>query len=88
MKRNFLVPVFSLGFLTVLSSAQVDAWVNRELTEGRPLYTLDGELLRALEPDVILTQQLCDVCAIDYGSVAAFASRTAIFAASFVLFQK
>jgi iron complex transport system substrate-binding protein len=30
--------------------------------------------LRALEPDVILTQQLCDVCAIDYGSVAAFAA--------------
>jgi iron complex transport system substrate-binding protein len=57
-----------------LSSAQVDAWVSRELTEGRPLYSLDVELLRALEPDVILTQQLCDVCAIDYGSVAAFAA--------------
>jgi iron complex transport system substrate-binding protein len=56
-----------------LSSADVDAWVNGELAAGRPLYTLDAELLRALEPDVILTQQLCDVCAIDYGSVAAFA---------------
>jgi len=57
-----------------LSSADVDGWVNRELAAGRPLYTLDADLLRALEPDVILTQQLCDVCAIDYGSVAAFAA--------------
>jgi iron complex transport system substrate-binding protein len=57
-----------------ISSAQVDAWVSRELASGRPLYTLDADLLRALEPDVILTQQLCDVCAIDYGSVAAFAA--------------
>jgi iron complex transport system substrate-binding protein len=37
------------------------------------LYTLDEALVRALAPDVILTQQLCDVCAINYGSVAAFA---------------
>src|SRR5712692_8815486 len=57
-----------------LRSEEVDAWVNRELADGRPLYTLDSELLRALEPDIILTQQLCDVCAIDYGSVAAFAA--------------
>jgi iron complex transport system substrate-binding protein len=57
-----------------LSSAQVDAWVNAESTAGRPLYTLDAQMLRDLEPDVIVTQQLCDVCAIDYGSVAAFAA--------------
>jgi iron complex transport system substrate-binding protein len=57
-----------------MSSADVDGWVNRELAAGRPLYTLDAALLQALEPDVILTQQLCDVCAIDYGSVAAFAA--------------
>jgi iron complex transport system substrate-binding protein len=57
-----------------LSSADVDAWVNGEMAARRPLYTLDAELLRALEPDIILTQQLCDVCAIDYGSVAAFAA--------------
>jgi iron complex transport system substrate-binding protein len=57
-----------------LSSADVDGWVNCELAAGRPLYTLDADLLRALEPDVILTQQLCDVCAIDYGSVSAFAA--------------
>jgi iron complex transport system substrate-binding protein len=57
-----------------LSSAQVDAWVNGESAAGRPLYTLEAEVLRDLKPDVILTQQLCDVCAIDYGSVAAFAA--------------
>jgi iron complex transport system substrate-binding protein len=57
-----------------LSSVDVDDWVNRESGAGRPTYTLDVELLRALEPDVILTQQLCDVCAVAYGSVAAFAA--------------
>ena len=41
------------------------------------LYTLDEELVRDLQPDVILTQQLCDVCAVNYGSVAAFASSMA-----------
>jgi iron complex transport system substrate-binding protein len=47
-----------------LSRADVDGWVNGELVAGRPLYAQDAALLRTLEPDVILTQQLCDVCAI------------------------
>src|SRR5205823_308290 len=37
-------------------------------------YTLDEALLRDLKPEIILTQRLCDVCAVDYGSVQAFAS--------------
>lgn len=57
-----------------LPSATVDQWVNQELSLNNPLYTVDTELLRELEPDVIVTQQLCDVCAIDYASVVTIAN--------------
>ncbi len=57
-----------------LPSATVDLWVNQELSLNNPLYTVDTELLRELEPDVIVTQQLCDVCAIDYASVVTIAN--------------
>lgn len=60
---------------TGLPSAEVDRWVTRALETDGSLYTLDEALLRRLEPDVILTQRLCDVCAVGYGSVAAAAAR-------------
>jgi len=56
-----------------LPSNQVDQWVTNNLNSVGTLYTLDEELLHRLAPDVILTQKLCDVCAVDYGSVAKFA---------------
>ncbi len=60
-----------------LPSAQIDAWVRETLASRGTLYTLDEQLVRDLQPDVILTQQLCDVCAVNYGSVAAFARSLA-----------
>jgi iron complex transport system substrate-binding protein len=57
-----------------LSSREVDEWVQRTLAERGTLYTIDEALLRRLEPDVILTQKLCDVCAPSYGSVAQLAA--------------
>lgn len=60
-----------------LSSGVVDAWVRETLAEQGTLYTIDEPLLRRLEPDVILTQQLCDVCAPSHGSVAQLASTLA-----------
>jgi iron complex transport system substrate-binding protein len=57
-----------------LSNAEVDDWVRRTLAERSTLYTIDEPLLRRLEPDVILTQKLCDVCAPSYGSVAHLAA--------------
>jgi iron complex transport system substrate-binding protein len=56
-----------------LPSAEIDQWVSSRIRSGDSLYTIDEELLRRLEPDLILTQQLCDVCAPAYGSVAALA---------------
>src|SRR5215471_5466919 len=53
-----------------LTSAEVDAWVRRALHENGTIYVIDETLLSELRPDVILTQQLCDVCAVGYGTVA------------------
>lgn len=57
-----------------LPSAEIDRWVSERLRAGESLYALDEPLLRELAPDLILTQRLCDVCAPDYGSVAAMAA--------------
>jgi len=56
-----------------LTSGEVDAWVRRALRENGTIYTIDEQLLRNLKPDVILTQKLCDVCAVGYGTVARLA---------------
>jgi iron complex transport system substrate-binding protein len=57
-----------------LPSADTDAWVRRQLAERGTLYTLDEALLRRLDPTVIVTQRLCDVCAVEYETVTAFAA--------------
>jgi len=57
-----------------LTSAAVDEWVRRALHDNGTIYTLDEPLLRELRPDVILTQKLCDVCAVGYGTVARLAA--------------
>ena len=48
----------------------------RELTEqGRSIYELDEDALRRLQPDLIVTQALCAVCAVSYDDVRAVAER-------------
>lgn len=46
-----------------LSPQQIDAVVTRSLRKGESLYVVDEAMLRGLSPDVILTQDLCQVCA-------------------------
>jgi iron complex transport system substrate-binding protein len=48
------------------SSAEIDRHVRRSLHEGSSLYHLDAELLEQLAPDLIVTQELCVVCAVSY----------------------
>jgi iron complex transport system substrate-binding protein len=62
-------PVHDAG----LTSKEVDEWVRRALREQGTIYTIDEPLLRELRPDVILTQKLCDACAVAYGTVARLA---------------
>jgi iron complex transport system substrate-binding protein len=52
----------------------VDEWVRRTLREKGAIYTIDEPLLRDLRPDVILTQKLCDVCAVGFDTVARLAA--------------
>jgi iron complex transport system substrate-binding protein len=56
-----------------LSSAQIDAAVKERTLRGESIYELDDEALRALEPDLIVTQALCTVCAVSYDDVRAVA---------------
>ena len=52
-----------------LSSREIDAAVRQRMDAKQPLYVLDRELLRRERPDVILTQDLCRVCAVPTGQV-------------------
>ena len=52
-----------------LSPAGIDALIRQAMDEGRELYRLDRELLRALDPDLIVSQDLCRVCALPSGDV-------------------
>ena len=47
-----------------LSSLEIDHAVRQAVSDGRPLYAVDRDILEALEPDLILTQNLCAVCAV------------------------
>jgi iron complex transport system substrate-binding protein len=51
------------------SSAEIDRHVRRSLHEGSSLYYLDADLLESLKPDLIVTQELCVVCAVSYDIV-------------------
>ena len=52
-----------------LSPAEIDRVVRDRLAAGEDLYTLDEGALRALEPDVVVTQDLCAVFAVDVTAV-------------------
>jgi iron complex transport system substrate-binding protein len=54
-------------------SAQIDVLVRERLKAARALYTLDMPTLEMLAPDLIVTQALCDVCAVAEAEVTAAA---------------
>src|SRR2546423_6529455 len=56
-----------------LPRKEMDEWVRRALRDNGTIYIIDEPLLRELRPDVILTQKLCDVCAVGFGTVARLA---------------
>src|SRR3974390_2654638 len=61
------VPVVSGTVLDVdgpRDPAQIDAEVSSRVAAGAPIYTLDDELIRDINPDLILAQDLCQVCAV------------------------
>ncbi len=58
-----------------LSAAQIDAAVREHVGQGKALYTLDEATLAEQEPDLIVTQAVCDVCAVSFDDVRAVADR-------------
>ncbi|MFF9127216.1 cobalamin-binding protein [Streptomyces sp. NPDC014889] len=73
-------PPREVASVPVVTAADLDqeAFTSREISDavggsahsGSSLYTLDTEALAALRPDVVLTQDLCDVCAVSYEKVS------------------
>jgi iron complex transport system substrate-binding protein len=57
-----------------LSSAEIDRAVRDRTERGEALYELDGETLEELRPDLIVTQALCEVCAVSVDDVRAVAA--------------
>jgi iron complex transport system substrate-binding protein len=52
-----------------MSSAEIDHAVRSQLDGHGSIYELDEARLRELEPDLIITQELCEVCAVSYKTV-------------------
>ena len=65
------VPVVSASRVdtTTIASAAIDGAVRAALADGRPLYAVDAGVLEELAPDLIVTQDLCEVCAVSSGEV-------------------
>jgi iron complex transport system substrate-binding protein len=57
------------------ASEPIDRHITTARHEGSSIYALDEAALRALRPDLIVTQELCDVCAVAYRDVAAAVRR-------------
>jgi len=53
-----------------MTPADIDRYVRDKLANGEDLYTLHADALARLRPDLILTQDLCRVCALPSGHVA------------------
>lgn len=54
----------------LMSSGEIDRKVGELLQAGKGLYSIDEQRFMEAAPDVILTQGLCEVCALDYNEVA------------------
>jgi iron complex transport system substrate-binding protein len=55
--------------------AEIDRLVRASMDSGNPIYTLDDDLIRRIDPDLVLAQDLCRVCAVPSGHVEAALDR-------------
>ena len=63
------LPVLTKARTQGLDPALIDRQVREAAASGTSLYELDVDLLKALAPDVILTQDLCSACSVDLAAV-------------------
>jgi iron complex transport system substrate-binding protein len=55
--------------LSSMSSLEIDETVRASVRDGHSLYMIDAQLMDALSPDLIVTQDLCAVCAVSSGEL-------------------
>jgi iron complex transport system substrate-binding protein len=67
--RTKPVAIRSLIDSTSLSQREIDDKVVESMNHGHGLYSIDKSLLRASKPDVVITQELCDVCSVSLRDV-------------------
>lgn len=53
-----------------LSAAEIDRLVNASAAQAHSLYAVDAQLMQELEPELVITQDLCEVCAVSSGDLA------------------
>jgi iron complex transport system substrate-binding protein len=58
------------AFDIAMSSRDIDAEVRRRLKAGDPLYHVDSDLIKSLQPDLLIAQEHCEVCAVTPADVA------------------
>ncbi len=58
-----------------LTPGEIDTFVRARMAAGLPMYELRSDVITTLQPDVVLTQDLCQVCALPAGEVNAAMSK-------------
>src|SRR5215472_1103342 len=53
-----------------LTSAQIDEIITAAKSKSHSLYAIDAQLMDDLRPDLVITQDLCEVCAVSSGDLA------------------
>jgi iron complex transport system substrate-binding protein len=53
-----------------LTSSEIDAVVTASASDGHSIYAVDADLMAELRPDLVITQDLCEVCAVSSGDLA------------------
>jgi iron complex transport system substrate-binding protein len=56
--------------LAGLTAAQIDELVDATASSSHSLYAVDAELMAELAPDLVITQDVCEVCAVSSGDLA------------------
>ena len=73
--RSKPIVVRSRVDMSDMSGAEIDAAVSDMMMRGENIYVVDDDALAAARPDLVITQQLCEVCAVSFEDVQAAVAR-------------
>jgi iron complex transport system substrate-binding protein len=79
-----LPPCSEPAFDVSVSSGEIDAEVRRRLRAGEPLYIVHDHVIARLQPDLIITQEHCEVCAVTPANIRCPAGKQLAISASSV----